>query len=178
MKSWQVDKCWADKFIPEITKILTQNAGAFLDVAIANDQDDMEKATDLVVTVTSGQVAVRIRRDGYKKKYRDWTIRSYRNSGSKTELEKLRDGFGRWYLYLWTNNLMIVDWILIDLNRARESGLLFKKRHHIQNKNKNGGPDGTYFVAISIPEIKNHGCLVNEFQPLLKDYQVPLFKVY
>lgn len=168
MKSWQIDKKWSDKFLPEIKRILVKNAGAFLEVAIAPDEDDQEKATDLIVTVDSGQVAVRIRRDGYNKKYRDWTIRSYRTSGQKTELEKLQSGFARWYLYLWTEQDSVNDWILVDLDKARISGLLFKQRHQISNN------DGTYFIAISISEIKRYGCLVSEFSKV-DTYQPPLF---
>ena len=171
MKSWQSDKSWADKFIPEIAKILTQNAGTFLGVSVASDQEDMERATDLVVTVIGGQVAVKIRRDGYKKKYRDWTIRSFRKTGSKTELQKLIEGFAQWYLYLWTDNEIITDWILINMDKVRATNLLYIPRRPFSNN------DGTYFIAISVPELKKHSCLVDEFRPSI-NYQAPLFRIY
>lgn len=163
---------WSNQFIPDIKKILTKNAQIFLNIEIANAQDDMERATDFIVTVSSGQVAVRIRRDGYSNKYRDWTIRSFRSSGTKTELEKIRQGFASWYLYLWTTNNQIADWVLIDLNKVRSKGLLDIPRKQIPNKDKQ-----TYFIAVPINEIKQNGCLIDEFQPNI-NYQAQLFRVY
>lgn len=169
MKSdWKSDKAWADKFLPDIIKILAKNAGEFIDIDEADIETDARMATDLVITIKGGQVAVRIRRNGYGK-YRDWTIRSRRDSGQKTELEKLQEGFARWYLYLWTTNSTIVDWILIDLNRVRDSGILQREYREISNG------DGTHFIPIKTDTLKWHQCLIAEFQE--DDYQPPLFKI-
>lgn len=151
-KDWE----WADTFLPQIVDILKSNAIYILEIRIADSDKDTKEATDLVISVTGGDVAVRIRRGKYHK-YRDWTIRSVRDSGAKTELNKLRDGFAKWYLYLWTDSENIVDWILVDLERSRSSGLLFKDRRNISNG------DGTYFVAIPVNEIKRFNCLVSEY---------------
>lgn len=156
---YKEDRQWSDKFLPQIKTILLQHAIILLSANIADDKKDTEQATDMIISVDGGDVAVRIRRAGYYKKYRDWTIRSFRESGQETELSKLRKGHARWYLYLWTDDKeKIIDFIFIDLNRVREIGLLDKKRKHISNK------DGTYFIAISIPELKKNNCLVTKGQ--------------
>lgn len=157
--SYKSDKDWADGFLREIIEILRQNAPCFQNFSIADSSKN-----DVIIKTDGGDFAIRVRRDGYIKKFHDWTIRSYRANGQKTELEKLRDGFARWYLYLWTAGDSIIDWILIDLNRARETSLLYKSRHHISNG------DGTYFIAITIRELERNGCLVatknHQFQQL------------
>lgn len=145
----------------EIKKILIQNSMHFIGVRTATPNEDMRQATDLVVTVQDGDIAVRIRRSGYRSKYRDLTIRSY-NNGCRTELDKIKEGWGRWYLYLWEcteNN--ICDWILADLNKVRELNLL-ENRKEIPNTDKT-----TRFISISADELRNTGCLVDEaeFEP-------------
>lgn len=156
MNKYLTDRQWADYFLPDIKDILIHNTHHIIKVEVANDDQDTRQATDMIITVGSGDVAVRIRRDGYKQKYRDWTIRSFRRTGNKTELMKLREGFCRWYLYCWTENNQIIDWILIDLDIVRRSGLLDKKRYQISNW------DGTYFIAISVKELKDNNCLVSD----------------
>jgi hypothetical protein len=162
--SFSVDKKWANKCLPEVKKILRQYTLYFLEFLIAG----YKKATDMILKTSGGDVALRIRRGSYTK-YRDLTIRSFRSSGQKTELEKLRDGFAHFYLYLWTDGASIVDWILVDLDKARKTGLLYKQRHHFDNK------DGTYFVAIPVSELKRNDCLIatknHQFKlPLLTEY--------
>jgi len=144
---WQIEKEWADRFIPEIKKILTSHAGLFVNVEISSDEIDQQQATDLIITIEGGQVAVRARR---QTNFRDWTIRSIVRTGNKTELQKIKEGFARWYLYLWTDNYKVVDWILIDLDKIRQDGILDKKRSHIPNG------DGTWFIAIPTSEIKEY----------------------
>jgi hypothetical protein len=100
----------------------------------------------------SGEIAVRIRRANVR--WRDLTIRS-RIGHAKTEIHKIREGFGRYYLYCWTNESNIIsDWILVDLNQLRESGLL-ENRKEITNK------DGyTAFINIPAIELAANGCLL------------------
>jgi hypothetical protein len=137
-------------YYSQIKEIIKENASKFIKIDVADYESDVKRATDFVVKVTGGDVAVRIRRANQK--YRDLTIRSY-NNGHKTELQKIKDGYGQFYLYCWTNdNDEICEWILVDLESLRNSGIL-ENRSEISNK------DGrTKFIAVPIKDLTN--CLV------------------
>ena len=121
----------------------------------ASIEDDKHHATDFVAHIKGGDVAVRIRRPDCL--FRDWTIRSKIIYG-KTELAKLQDGFGDWYLYCWTNQKgNINEWMFIDLNLVRISGLLDKMALQFDIPNN----DGTYFKSCSIAELIKNECLMS-----------------
>lgn len=153
-QTW-VDWEWSDTHLEEAIDILKANSMHMLTVNIATPDADMKRSTDLVITIEGGDVAVRVRRSSYLSRYRELTIRAWRSSGVKTELQKIIEGFGRWYLYLWAGNDGITDWILVDLNRLRDSTLL--NRPYIKNKD-----NATGFIAIKDNELKEAGCLIAE----------------
>jgi len=125
-----------------------------LRIQIAPMADDLKRATDLVVTVEGGDIAVRIRRPSCS--YRDLTIRAWRRSGAKTEIDKIRKGFARWYLYAWSDgHYNLADWILVDLDNLRQSGLLNDERPIIYNPDRRTG-----FKAYTVKELAAQGCLV------------------
>ena len=153
---WQ----WADGHMKAIVDVLQLNAMHLLSIQVASLERDMKKATDLVISVEGGDVAVRIRRPRYRSRFRDLTIRAWRESGVKTERDKLLEGFGDWYLYSWSDgNGGLSDWFLVDLNKLRESGLLKQKP---VKKNKDGRSG---FIAITDRELRAVGCMVSEFRP-------------
>jgi len=89
-------------------------------------------------------------------RYRDLTIRSHRETGYRTELSKIEEGFGDWYLYGWLNKQdKVAEWILVDLDKLRERRL-WLGRHDIPNG------DGTWFIAISSQELRKTDCLIAE----------------
>jgi len=98
----------------------------FFDVQTAPAQKDMKEATDLVLTISSGDIAVRIRRKKFTEKAEqfgfDWSIRC-RSNGHKTEIHKLKEGFAR-LVILWVFQKMIREswppgWI-IDMDKVRQ----------------------------------------------------------
>jgi len=150
--TYKRDREWADSHLGQVEQILKDNMSSLVVVDTAPDAVDCKNATDMVIALTGGDVAVRLRR--WNCKYRDLTIRSHRDTGARTELSKIRDGFCNWYLYGWLNKLgRITEWILVDLGKLRSSGLLEGQRQ-ISNH------DGTYFIAISIPNLIQHDCIV------------------
>jgi hypothetical protein len=107
--SYQTDKQWSDLYVPEVRRIIGIAIGKrllenpeMLTVETATHTEDTQHATDFVASIATsmGSVACRLRRPECKA--RDFTIRSWRASGAKTELEKIRAGEGRWFLYGWT----------------------------------------------------------------------------
>lgn len=149
------DWAWQEGFLPEVQRILLANATYLFTVSIASWQQDVKQATDMTIT-TGGKpkaIGVRLRRAEYG--YRDMTVRANRVSGAKTELEKIQSGMGDAYLYGWTNGMHISEWMLIDLNRLRASGLLNAAplRHNKDHQ--------TSFIAISYRTLRQYGCVLN-----------------
>lgn len=145
----------ADKHIPEMMKILRENAIYFMDIEIADDYKDAKESTDLIVSVKGGaDVAVRTRFASCQ--FRDFTIRSRSFCGGETEIHKLRKGFAKWYLYAWELNNGLYEWILVDLDKVRQSNLLVCNSAEMQNA------DGkTRFVAIPLKKLWDAGAIVN-----------------
>jgi hypothetical protein len=152
--SFESNWYFAEKHMNAIRDILQKNACYIVRVDVATPDEDMKQSTDLKVTVKAGAVAVRVRRKD--KRFRDVTIRAYKN-GNKTEIHKLRDGYGDWYLYAWELESGALEWVLLDIGKMRNAGLFGEKRPIIMNKDGQSG-----FVAYSIDEIKKAGALVNE----------------
>jgi hypothetical protein len=105
----------------------------------------------MLLRISGSDVASRVRRPCQG--YRDLTVRSRRESGHRTELDKLRDGHCDWYFYGWAEDGLIDEWMIVDMNKVRAEGLLDKERYEISNK------DGTYFVAVSARELFDCGCI-------------------
>ena len=142
-----------EQYIDQVCNIIKANAMNIVDVSISTPEDDMKRATDLKVTISSGDVAVRIRRSKYN--YRDITIRAYKN-GYKTELHKLREGYGDFYLYAWENKEQtgIDEYVLFDINKARA---LFEENKTItMNRDGNSG-----FVTYTIDAINQQGAIID-----------------
>jgi hypothetical protein len=142
---------WQLKHIEQIKEILRSQAMHIVKIDIASPENDMKYATDLEVHVTGGDIAVRIRRDI---PWRDLTIRA-KNGNARTEIHKLRDGYADWYLYAWTINDLVSDWMLIDLNVMRNKGCFDENRPIIMNKDSFTG-----FVKYSLQELKSYNAVV------------------
>lgn len=144
------------QLLDQVKDILKANAGLFLVFDLANDEQDMKQATDMVLTVKGGQrIAVRIRRE-QARKYTDVTIRARSKHGAKTEIDKLREGWGDWYVYAWESNQRgrLDRWCIYDLHAVRRSGLLEKAGAVTWNG------DGTGFVTISLRDLFLCGALI------------------
>ena len=142
-----------EKYIDVIRNILKDNAMYIVDVEVSTPEEDMKEATDLKIKITAGDVAVRIRRGICG--FRDFTVRGYCD-GNRTEIDKLQDGYGDWYLYAWENNTRngIDEWVLINLNKARP--LFYDKRKVKMNTDGRTG-----FLTYSINELVEYGCIVS-----------------
>jgi hypothetical protein len=152
---WQHDKSWADGYWPAIEAVIRAVAGQIISVSKADDEMDVHQATDYVVRVSAGEIACRVRRPGYTK-FHDFTLRCSRPSGVITELEKIRQGFAKWYLYAWAMDAhTFEDWVFVDLDKLRGSGLLTDGRQAIMNWDGSSA-----FVAFSLEELRNGGCIL------------------
>ena len=154
--SYQISRQWSDKFIPEIKRILCD---FFIDVAPM--EKDCTEATDLIVMQTTGaSIACRVRKNEYRF-FNDMTIRSRLQSGMKTEISKIIDGFGQYYFYGYADKQeeSIEKWLLGDLNVFRahliRKGCMNVLSSEISNN------DGTFFRSFD-PYIID-GFIVRQF---------------
>jgi hypothetical protein len=145
---------WSDGYMPDVRRILLENAALFVGIEAADELHDQQMATDIVITAREVHVAVRLRRAVYT--FRDLTIRSERASGASTELAKIRQGYSDYYLYGWTKGNRIQDWMLVNMHRLRTSGLLGQDVRVIQNRDYR-----TSFIAIPYEALKKYGCIAN-----------------
>lgn len=118
-KGWKQDKAWSDIFIPEIQRVLGE---VFFSLPLLSD--DQMKNTDLICLDMSGKrIGCRIRREQYLKKYAfQFTIRSSRPGGTKTEYQKILEGWGDYFFYGFANsvNTSLLLWFVGDLEVFRQ----------------------------------------------------------
>ena len=139
--------------------LLNMKAANFLNLRKGTPEEDMKAGSDMVLFGGNHAIACRVRRT--LRKENDLTIRSY-NCGHKTELEKLISGAAgvTRYLYCWCANKSgpIVKWMLIDMEKVLESGLLEDNRRDIPN------PDGiTKFRAYTPDELRRIDAIMEEW---------------
>jgi hypothetical protein len=156
-RPYAVDRRMSDEYIPQMKSILKVLLPYWVEITIAPVEQDNQYATDLLV---NGTIAARVRDTATCKyladpKKRDLTLRVHRDTAKKTELEKIIEGYASHYFYSWADkNHNIIEWIFVDLDKLRTSGLLDKERRWIPNG------DGTYFVAISKEELYEAKCII------------------
>jgi hypothetical protein len=119
VSDWKEDKRWSDRFLPQIKRIL----GEYL-IGEASQEEDALRNTDLIVLrMEAVRIACRLRKsDKYLERYvGDFTIRSNRPSGNKTELSKIIEGFGHYFFYGFadTESGLLTAWTLADLSVFR-----------------------------------------------------------
>lgn len=142
---------YSQQHINNMIEILKANSMNLISVEIADEYKDTKESTDLIINVKGGDVAVRTRKQNVK--YRDLTIRSRSKFGNETELDKIKKGFAKWYLYAWENGIDY-DYIIVDMDIVRDNGLLDIQRNEMFNF------DGTKFISIPVTELEFHNCLV------------------
>jgi hypothetical protein len=151
----QRDWDWADGYLPEVQRILKLNAMHLVTIQLANVEQDMKQATDMIVTVTGEKtIAVRVRRPYHD--FRDLTLRAYRSSGAETELAKIKQRYANLYLYGWSQAKLLPEWMLVDLDKLRACGLLDRNLPVQMNEDKVTG-----FVYLSYRLLQHYGCIVS-----------------
>ena len=115
MTGWQDDKKWSDTFLPEIKRHLGEHL-----IGEPPVEEDQKRNTDLIVLkMDAVRIGCRIRRDQYISYKSEFTIRASRPNGTKTELEKIIEGWGDYFFYGFASDSGLVGWVLLSLNTFR-----------------------------------------------------------
>ena len=131
--NWHEDKRWSDIFMPEIKAILGMQL-----LGEAPYEEDALRVTDLIVLcMLPVRVAVRMRKKQYAintQYLQEFTVRSDRPSGTKTELLKILSGFGDFLFYGFEDQEggRLGKWTLIDLFVFREH---YTRMQYLSEKN-------------------------------------------
>jgi len=124
MTDWEKDKAWSDRFLPEIKAILGMHL-----IGEPALEEDQQRNTDLIVLkLDNVRVACRVRKAFYVIGYGDeFTVRSGRPCGVKTELQKIVEGWGDYMFYAFADDdeRRLTKWTLARLNVFR---LWFNRR--------------------------------------------------
>jgi hypothetical protein len=147
-----MDKAWSDQWVPAAKTLI----GPYL-LRNSTFEEDVHYAADLAMLKTKcGYVAMRVRRYGYNVSFANqFTIRLVRDSGAKTEMRKILEGWGDWFFYAHEYYGRLWPWYLIDLQALRCQlaidgfAALTGKAPHICFQKKSNG-DGTHFLAFKI----------------------------
>ena len=137
---YQRNRQWSDKFIRHFRMV-----AGYCITAVSSVEEDCQHNTDLIVLIARNvRIACRVRRHKYFDMYpNEFTIRCRLGSGTRTELDKIRDGWGDYLVYAFADEAErnFCAYRVIDLARFREAlpGLTWKET-------PNG--DGTFFAAF------------------------------
>ncbi len=150
MNLYSTDRQWADLYIPEIARIV----GPYLLVSAPFEIDTRQAADLITLKARDLTVACRVRRpaNDYLHKYGwQFTIRCQRDSGAKTELAKITEGWGDWMFYGFAASNDPANgfarWSIIDLSAWR-AHMIRRNESIRQGKKANG--DGTYFAWFDL----------------------------
>lgn len=119
-RGWERDFNRAQRYLPALQRILAQYL-----IVEAPVLEDIQHNTDLIVVMADGvRVACRLRDQQYAGQYLgEFTLRCARPNGVRTELDKLMDGWGHYFLYGFMTPPPAADvagWTLLDLRVFRE----------------------------------------------------------
>lgn len=165
VNGWRGDKQWSDQFLPEVKQIL----GLHL-IGEAPIEEDQERNTDLIVLrLDAVRVGCRIRRaDPYLQLYPDeFTIRTSRPRGTKTELAKIIEGWGDFFFYgFGGDNGALARWGLGDLRvfRLWFNSQLVRNNGRVPGQEKRNGDGSSEFRAFRWRELPSGFCIAASFE--------------
>lgn len=145
------DRRWSDRFIPTVKKLVAP----FFCVETPFEVDAKEAADLFFLDIRPKKIACRVRRAGFQDRYPyEFTVRSARDSGATTELEKIIDGEADFMFYghaVNSHDSTIGNWFLIDLNQFRAALIRHARTGGVNlSKSKKSNGDGTHFVAYDL----------------------------
>ncbi len=157
MNGWGADKKWSDQYLPPIKRILGEHL-----IGEPPQVEDQQRNTDLIVLkMDAVRIGCRIRR-AYQTEHApqyvtEFTIRTVRPSGMRTELAKIIEGWGDYFFYGFGNEAgHVVPWALCDLRvfRLWHSSELVRRRGQQpgrEMRNRDGSSNFRVFKYDDLP---------------------------
>jgi hypothetical protein len=143
---WLADKHRADRFEPEIKRILGEHL-----ITTADARRDQHEATDLMLLeLAPFRIGCRVRSFDYLTRYpQQFTIRAGRPSGAESEIAKIIRGWGDYLFYGFADaqDAALAAWIIGDLSIFRDT--LIRKPallRHAKFQQKNGDHSSTFYA--------------------------------
>lgn len=150
--TFEDDFHWQERFrghFSEIARLVCQ-------VEVAAPEDDWKRNTDFILTMKKASLTIsaRARRAKYSKLYADtFSIRLRRESGARTEMAKLLDGYGDILIYGFESKPgsdRLYPWLLADLDTLRQ---YIRDGGRYEPKPNGDGTTAAYFyLADMAPE--------------------------
>lgn len=160
---------WSDNFLPLVKQIV----GPHL-LEPSPYEVDANQCGDLVVVRGKAKtVGVRVREHYAADKWPDqFTIRSRLDSGNKTELAKIINGWGDVFFYGFAdeNEQGFAGWYLIDMDVFRKALMYPERRDSIRTGEKCNG-DGTYFRWFKVSDFPD-ALLIDSSPPQKKSREL------
>jgi hypothetical protein len=161
--SYAERRAWSDRFTPTIKQIV----GPYL-LTTTPEEIDCTQAADLMIFTAHGcMIAARVRTPGYIGRYLyDVTLRSRCESGARTELQKIVDGFADWFFYGHSDDAEtgFAAWWLINMKAIR-AALIRRPPGFKMGEKRNG--DGSCFMHCDLRTFPDHPpLLIGSSQPL------------
>ena len=174
--SYQSDRAWSDGFIPAIKRIV----GPHL-LEPSSLKVDTQQAADLVVlTGRNLTIAARVRRSGFADLFPyQFTIRAQRAGGARTELQKIVDRWGDWFLYGHAiSDVDIGRWMIIDLHsfRAARSRRIIPDNMCGMKKNTDGRTTFAWFDVRGFAQCREPILIASSFtldEPVVPQMPLP-----
>lgn len=147
MSSYAKQRAWAEQFMPQVKRIV----GPLL-LEPASFELDTSEATDLIVMRAKDmRIGVRVRQQwvGEHERFKwQFTMRS-KNGVSKTELQKVTEGFGDWLFYGFADEDTgeLFRWYVINLHAWRSQ--MIRNKSVVKCGDTDNG-DGTRFSWFDV----------------------------
>ena len=162
MSNLQINKPWADRFLPDQQRLIKQRGIEHATIRQATLDEDMRKGFDNVFEIDSFRFwPVRVRRPDCK--YRDFTIRTNTPNALVDEYDKIMGGYGDAYLYGWTTpdserRGRLQEWIIVDLHKFRADRIWVEQNRRLGH---NHGLNDSDFWCWSWQELDDRGLLLD-----------------
>lgn len=159
MSDWVSDYQWARPFDRQVKMAI----GPYV-IGNACAEDDQDRATDMILVTDRVRIACRLRRWSqhvFSRYGEQFTVRSSRESGTRTELAKILEGWGDLFFYGWADpqTRRLREWSLIDLAGFRTFHAESKASGKCIVADAVDNGDGTRFVAYWLTMLPP-GCIV------------------
>jgi hypothetical protein len=134
-----------NKYSSQIYRIINRIVYKFTELYPSTEYQDTNECFDVVYKCNEIRIPVRIRKHQYIS-FSDFTVRSRSYQNNRTEYDKLKDGYGDYYVYCWEDDKRskIHSYMIINLHSFRDSGIINTSDNTAKNS------DGTEFMSWSL----------------------------